>query len=49
MELGYWIYLHVFDPIHPPGLASLLYSIAFVLACWAPMFVLYRKKIFLKV
>jgi predicted acyltransferase len=48
-DLGYWIYLHVFAPIHPPGVASLLYSIAFVLACWVPMFVLYRRKIFLKV
>jgi predicted acyltransferase len=49
MDLGYWIYLHVFAPIHPPGVASLLYSIAFVLACWLPMLVLYRRKIFLKV
>jgi predicted acyltransferase len=44
-----WIYAHVFAPIHPPGVASLLYSIAFVLACWLPMLVLYRMKIFLKV
>jgi predicted acyltransferase len=49
MDLGYWIYLHVFAPIHPPGVASLLYSITFVLACWLPMLVLYRRKIFLKV
>jgi predicted acyltransferase len=44
-----WIYAHVFAPIHPPGVASLLYSIAFVLVCWLPMLVLYRMKIFLKV
>jgi predicted acyltransferase len=49
MDLGYWIYLHVFAPIHPPGVASLLYSIAFTLACWLPMFVLYRRKIFIRV
>jgi predicted acyltransferase len=49
MSLGYWIYLHVFALVHPPGVASLLYSIAFVLVCWLPMLVLYRRKIFLKV
>jgi predicted acyltransferase len=49
VDLGYWIYLHVFAHVHPPGVASLLYSIAFVLACWLPMLILYRRKIFLKV
>lgn len=49
MSLGYWIYLRVFAWIQPPGVASLLYSICFVLACWVPMAILYRKKIFLKV
>jgi hypothetical protein len=26
VSLGYWIYLHVFALVHPPGIASLLYS-----------------------
>ncbi|HEX4068308.1 MAG TPA: DUF5009 domain-containing protein [Acidobacteriaceae bacterium] len=46
---GYWLYLHSFAYVHPPGVASLLYSIWFVLMCWLPMAVLYRMKIFLKV
>jgi predicted acyltransferase len=49
MDLGSWVYLHLFAPIQPPGFASLLYSIAFTLACWLVMLVLYRRKIFIKV
>ncbi len=48
-SLGYWLYLHTFAYVHPPGVASLLYSVWFVLMCWLPMAVLYRMKIFLKV
>jgi predicted acyltransferase len=48
-SLGYWLYLHSFAYVHPPGVASLLYSVWFVLMCWLPMAVLYRMKIFLKV
>jgi predicted acyltransferase len=43
------VYAHVFAGIHPAGLASLLYSICFMLVCWLCMLPLYRKKIFLKV
>src|ERR1700691_5890736 len=48
-SLSQWIYSRVFAPVHPPGIASLLYSIAFVLVCWLPVLILYRRKIFLKV
>jgi predicted acyltransferase len=47
--LGAWIYARSFAHIHPPEMGSLAYSIAFTLACWLPMLVLYRKKIFIKV
>lgn len=40
-----WPYAH----IHPAGVGSLVYSIAFMLVCWLPMLVLYRKRIFIKV
>jgi predicted acyltransferase len=43
------IYTRFFSPIASPSLASLLYSLCFVLVCFAPAFVLYRKGIFLKV
>ncbi|HEX4038140.1 MAG TPA: DUF5009 domain-containing protein [Acidobacteriaceae bacterium] len=46
---GYWLYMHSFAWVHPSGVASLLYSIWFVMMCWLPMAVLYRRKIFLKV
>jgi len=49
MSLELWIYSRIFAPIHPPGVASLIYSICFTLFCWLPVLVLYRKKIFLKV
>jgi predicted acyltransferase len=48
LELGEWSYRHIFAFIHPPGLASLVYSIVFMLVCWLPVSILYRKKIFLK-
>ncbi len=43
------IYHHVFAWIQPPGIASLAYSISFVLVCWIPVMVLYRKNIFIKI
>lgn len=49
LTLQQFVYAHVFAEIHPPGLASLLYSICFMLVCWLPMVVLYRRKIFLRV
>jgi predicted acyltransferase len=47
--LDAWIYGHVFAIVPPPGLASLLYSICFMLICWIPVAILYRRKIFLRV
>jgi predicted acyltransferase len=47
-DLGEWLYQRVFSWAQPPGLASLLYSIGFMLVCWLPVAVLYRRKIFLK-
>jgi predicted acyltransferase len=44
-----YIYQHVFAPLASPQMSSLLFAIAFVIVCWLPAAVLYRKKIFLKV
>ncbi|HVT98972.1 MAG TPA: hypothetical protein VHE33_15810 [Acidobacteriaceae bacterium] len=49
VSLGQWIYARSFAHIHPAGLGSLTYSIAFTLACWLVMLVFYRKRIFIKV
>ena len=46
--LGAWVYIP-FAHIHPPGVGSLLYSIAFAAVCWIPTYVLYRRRIFLKI
>ncbi len=45
------IYHHLFtSPAAPPsGNASLAYSLAFVIVCWIPMWILYRRRIFLKI
>jgi predicted acyltransferase len=43
------IYQHTFALLASPANASLLYAMAYVLFCWAPMWVLYRKGIFLKI
>ena len=43
------IYQRVFEPLTSPANASLLYALVFVLVCWAAMWVLYRKGIFLKI
>ncbi len=44
-----WIYRPIFAPIHPVGLGSLLYSIAFTIVCWLATYTLWRRKIFLKI
>ncbi len=43
------IYAPAFAHVHPVGLGSLLYSIAFALVCWLATYPLWRKKIFLKI
>ncbi len=43
-----WVYGRVFEPLGSSASGSLVYSLVFVLVCWIPMAVLYRKQIFLK-
>jgi predicted acyltransferase len=43
------IYEHLFAPLVSPLNASLLYALVFVVTCWAAMWLLYRKGIFLKI
>ncbi|GGH09384.1 acyltransferase family protein [Silvibacterium dinghuense] len=42
-------YKAVLQAIGNPAFVSLLYSLLFVLVCWVPTYVLYRRKIFLKI
>jgi predicted acyltransferase len=43
------IYENVFTPNLSPANASLFYALTYVAVCWVVMWVLYRKKIFLKI
>jgi len=42
-------YQRVFEPLAGPYQASLLYAISFMLMCWTAMWVLHRKRVFLKI
>lgn len=49
LNLQQYLFRNVFAPGHGLAVASLLYSICFVVVCFVPMAVLYHKKIFIKV
>jgi predicted acyltransferase len=44
-----WLYENIFQPIFGDLNGSLLYAISFVLVCWFFTWLLYRKKIFVKI
>ncbi len=48
-NLHQWFYQGIAAVVPDPAVASLLYSLGFVLVCWAPVYVLYRKRIFIKI
>jgi predicted acyltransferase len=48
-SLGGWIYAHLFASWASPVNASLAFAVCFVLVCFVLMWILYRRKIFLKV
>src|SRR5271165_2138287 len=49
ISLQYLLYRTLFGGIPSKPLASLAYSVMFVLICWLPIYGMYRKRIFLKV
>jgi len=49
LELGTWIFYHVFAHVPDPHWAAFSYSVSFAAVCFIPVWILYRKKIFLKV
>jgi predicted acyltransferase len=48
-DLQQFIYQKWFFPLVNPSFGSLLYAIVFVLVCFVPVWLLYRKKIFIKI
>ncbi len=49
LSLQRYLFLRVFASVHDFAIASLLYSICFVLVCFVPIAILYHKKIIIKV
>jgi predicted acyltransferase len=43
------IYTKIFYPIVNPSFGSLIYSLSFVLVCFVPSLLLYRRRIFIKI
>lgn len=49
MNALYWVRINIFDQIPNAGWASFVYSFSFTAICFLPVWILYRKKVFLKV
>ncbi|GGA73263.1 membrane protein [Edaphobacter acidisoli] len=49
MTLKHWIYSGILAWMPDSGISSLIYSLGFVAVCWLPVYVLYRKRIFVKI
>jgi predicted acyltransferase len=49
MSLEAYLFTHIFAHIPDPGWAALAYSVSFTAVCFIPVWILYRKKIFLKI
>jgi len=49
MNVLQWVYGGIHHFIPDAAFASLLYSLAYVAFCWIPMYVLYRRRIFIKI
>jgi predicted acyltransferase len=44
-----FVFDHFFASIRPPGMDSLVFAISFVAVCFVPIWLLYRKRIFIKI
>jgi len=49
MSLKELIYTRIFSPIVDPAFGSLLYSLCFVLVCFIPCWVLFKRRVFIKI
>ncbi len=48
VSLQPFLYRHLFVPLGDPALASFAYSVAFAALCFIPVWLLYRRRIFIK-
>ena len=44
-----WVWVNIFGQIPDPGWACFAYSFCYMAVCFIPIWILYRKRIFLKV
>jgi predicted acyltransferase len=44
-----WVHIHVFMRIHDPGWRAFAFSATYTLVCFIPVWMLYRRRIFVKV
>ncbi|MEN8247952.1 MAG: hypothetical protein ABFS32_03405 [Bacteroidota bacterium] len=49
MNMYGWLYATVFKPIINPTFGSLLFALFHVFGCWVVAYILYRKKIYIKI
>jgi predicted acyltransferase len=49
LNLQHWLANGILSAVPYPAFASLLYSLGFVAVCWVPTYLLFRKKIFIKI
>lgn len=48
-SLKRWLYHGILAAMPDSGFSSLLYSLAFLAVCWVPVYLLYRRRIFIKI
>jgi predicted acyltransferase len=49
VPLPRWLYLELLKVIPSTGMASMAYCVAFVTVCWMAIYLLYRRRIFIKI
>jgi predicted acyltransferase len=49
MDALHWAYAHFFEQIADSGWRALIYSVTYTAVCFVPVWLLYRKRIFIKV
>ena len=49
LNLQHWLANGILHAVPYPAFASLLYSLGFVAVCWLPTYLLFRRKIFIKI
>jgi predicted acyltransferase len=43
-----WIYAHLFEPLAPPKIASLMFAVAALLVLYALLEIMYRRRLFVR-